>query len=144
MTKRRLFFLCLVYAAIGCAFARAQEPGPGKLIGVTPHATAQQSIDGYWEGFVERQGAKMVIKVEFNTATDGVKAVIEIPDCYVHGYKLTNVRYEPPSLHFELQLSREPDKFDGEFKGEFIEGNYAGRFNQAEARSAHLILWRLK
>lgn len=101
-------------------------------------------LDGYWEGFVEHQGARLVIKVEFQTATDGIKAVIDIPDLYIHGYKLTNVRYELASLHFELPLSREPDKFDGQHKGEFIEGTYSGRFYKEAARSAHLILWRLK
>lgn len=144
MTKLRLFLLCLVYAAIGCAVGRAQDTRLDKLIGLMPLTAAQQSIDGYWEGFVEHQGARLIIKVEFKTAPDGIKAVIDIPDFYIHGYKLANVRYEPPSLHFELALSREPDKFDGALKGEFIEGTYSGRFNQAEARSAHLILWRLK
>jgi hypothetical protein len=102
------------------------------------------NLDGYWEGFVEHQGAKLVIKIEFKTEPDGVKAVIDIPDLYIHGYKLTNVRYESPSVRFELPLSREPDKFDGAFKGEFIEGSYSGRFYQAEARSAHFVLRRLK
>jgi pimeloyl-ACP methyl ester carboxylesterase len=101
-------------------------------------------LDGYWEGFVEREGAKLGIKVEFKTEPDGVRGVIDIPDLYIHGYKLTNVRYESPSVRFELPLSREPDKFDGAFKGEFIEGTYSGRFYQAEARSAHFILRRLK
>ncbi len=144
MTKLRLFLLCLVYVAIGSAVGQAQEARPGKVIGVMPPAAAQQPIDGYWEGFVEHQGAKLGIKVEFKTAADGIKAVIDISDLYIHGYKLTNVRYEPPSLHFELPLSREPDKFDGAFKGEFIEGTYSGRFYQAEPRSAHLVLWRSK
>ena len=102
------------------------------------------NLDGYWEGFVERQGAKLGIKVEFKTASDVVKAVIDIPDLYIQGYKLTNVRCESSSVRFELPLSREPDKFDGEFKGEFIEGTYSGRFYQTEALSAHFILWRLK
>src|SRR5262245_42022805 len=100
-------------------------------------------LDGYWEGFIERQGAKLGIKVEFKTEPDGVKAVIDIPDLYIHGDKLTNVRYESPSVRFELPLSREPDKFDGAFNGEFIEGTYSGRFYQAESRSAHFILRRL-
>jgi uncharacterized protein len=102
------------------------------------------NLDGYWEGFVDRQGAKLGIKVEFKTASDGVKAVIDIPDLYIHGYKLTNVRFEPPSVHFELPLSREPDKFDGALKGEVIEGTYSGSFYQAESRSAHFILRRLE
>jgi cephalosporin-C deacetylase-like acetyl esterase len=47
-------------------------------------------------------------------------------------------------VHFELPLSREPDKFDGAFKGEVIEGTYSGGFYQEEARSAHFILRRMK
>jgi hypothetical protein len=57
-------------------------------------------IDGYWEGFVERQGAKLEIKVEFKTATDGIKAVIDIPDLYIHSYKLANVRIETARRSF--------------------------------------------
>jgi len=100
--------------------------------------------DGYWGGVIERQGAELGIEVEFKTEPDGVKAVIDIPGLYIHGYKLTNVRCEPPSAHFELPLSREPDKFDGAFKGEVVEGTYSGRFYQEEARSAHFILRRMK
>ncbi len=137
MTKLRFILLCLVYSAIGCAFGWAQDVR-------STITETQQPIDGYWEGFVERQGAKLAIKVEFKTAADGIKAVIDIPDLYIHGYQLSKLRYEPPGLHFELPLSREPDKFDGAFKGEFIEGTYSGRFYQNETRSAYLILWRLK
>src|SRR5215831_10596603 len=102
------------------------------------------NLDGYWGGVIERQGAELGIEVEFKTEPDGVKAVIDIPGLYIHGYKLTNVRCEPPSVHFELPLSREPDKFDGAFKDEVIEGTYSGRFYQEEARSAHFILRRMK
>jgi len=84
-------------------------------------------LDGYWEGFVGRQGAKLGMKVEFKTTTGGVKAVIDIPELHIYGYKLANLRYEPPGLHFELAVNRERDKFDGVLKGEFIEGTYSGR-----------------
>jgi hypothetical protein len=90
MTKLRLFLLCLVQAAIGCIVGQAQEARSGKLIGMMPLSATQQPIDGYWEGFVERHGARLIIKVEFKTAPDGIKAVIDIPDLYIHGYKLIN------------------------------------------------------
>jgi hypothetical protein len=93
------------------------------------------TLNGYWGGIIERQGAEMGIRAEFKTEPDGIKAVIDIPDLYIHGYKLSNVRYDPPNVRFELPLGRDPDKFDGAFKGEAIEGTYSGRFYQAEARS---------
>jgi len=99
---------------------------------------------GHWEGFVERQGAMLGMTVEFNAAPDGVRAVMDVPDLYIRGYELANVRYEAPNLHFELPLGRIADKFDGALKGEFIEGTYSGRFYQTETRTAHLVLWRLK
>jgi hypothetical protein len=40
-------------------------------------------LDGYWGGVIERQGAKLGIKVEFKTETDGVKADIDIPGLYI-------------------------------------------------------------
>jgi pimeloyl-ACP methyl ester carboxylesterase len=144
MTSLRPFLLFLVYASIGCAVGQAQEARPDNLIGLTPLSATQQPIDGYWEGFVESHGARLIINVEFKTAPDGIRAIIDIPDLYIHGYKLTNARYESPSVRFELPLSREPDKFDGAFKGEIIEGTYSGRFYQAETQSAHFILRRLK
>jgi len=137
MTKPRLLLLCLVYSAIGCCVGWAQDTRP-KI------TETQPPIDGYWEGFVERQGTKLEIKVEFKTAADGIKAFIDIPDLYIQGYQLANIRYELPNIHFELAINRDQDKFDGTLKGEFIEGSYSGRFYQAEPRSAHLILWRLK
>jgi hypothetical protein len=126
--------LIAVITCLFCAYqltSTATEDPPGE-------------IDGYWEGFVERQGAKLEIKVEFKNAADGIKAVIDIPDLYIHSYKLTNIRIEQPGVHFELPFGRETDKFDGVFKGEFIEGTYSGRFYQAEVRTANLIIWRSK
>jgi len=66
------------------------------------------NLDGYWGGVIDRQGVELGIEVEFKTGSDGVKAVIDIPGLYIHGYKLINVRCEPPNAHFELPLSREP------------------------------------
>jgi pimeloyl-ACP methyl ester carboxylesterase len=105
---------------------------------------AREGIAGYWEGFVEHQGAQLIIKAEFQTTVDGIKAIIDIPDLYIQGYTLNNVRYELANLHFELPLSGEPDKFDGVHKGEFIEGTFSGRFYKEDAGSAHFILWRVK
>ena len=77
---------------------------------LTPAADAP--LEGYWEGVIVRQNATLGLRVDFTVATDGIKAVIDIPDLYLHGYTLTNVRYESPALHFELPLSGDPDNAD--------------------------------
>ena len=112
---------------------------------LTPAADAP--LEGRWEGVIVHQNATLGLRVDFTNATDGIKAVIDIPDLYIHGYKLTNVRYESPMLHFELPLSGDPDKFDGTCKGELgelIEGTHTGRLYKEEARSAQLTLRRVK
>ena len=67
---------------------------------LTPTAAEARpfDLDGYWGGVIVRQGAELGINVEFKTEPDGVKAVIDIPGLYIHGYKLTSVRCEPPSV----------------------------------------------
>jgi hypothetical protein len=107
-------------------------------------AHTETSLEGDWQGFVEHNGAMLEMKVEFSSDPSGLKGIIDIPELYIRGYTLANVRYQPPNLHFELPLSREPDKFECLHKGEFIEGSFAGRFYETATRTAHLTLWRPK
>ena len=102
---------------------------------------AQQNIDGYWEGVIARDGAELRFNVEFVGQANGLSATIEIPELYIFGYKLKNIRYKDSNIYFELPLGSEPETFDGEIKNANIYGKYSGRFYQGELRSASFHLW---
>ena len=105
-------------------------------------ARAQEAVDGYWEGVLADRGNELRINVEFKTRANGFEATIDIPDLYILGFTLANVRYEAPKVHFELPLGAEPEKFDGVFDGKNISGSYTGAFYGEKKRSATLRLWR--
>jgi pimeloyl-ACP methyl ester carboxylesterase len=114
------------------------------LLGISPStlATAQETIEGYWEGIIAQQGKELRFNVEFERQADGMTATIGIPDLYIFGHKLAKVSYEAPKVHFELPLGREPEKFDGTLQDRNISGSYVGRFYKEESRSAVMRLWR--
>jgi uncharacterized protein len=106
--------------------------------------TVPESIDGYWEGIIARDGKELRINVDFQQHAEEFNALISIPDLYIVGYKLTKVRYEAPILSFELSLSREPENFEGMLQNGSIIGNYTGRLYKEEPRSAIFRFWRAK
>lgn len=109
-----------------------------------PSVNAQESIEGYWEGVIAHSGRELRINVEFKRQPEGLKATIDIPDLYISGYTLKNVKYEAPKIYFELPLSSQPDNFEGALSDSNILGTYTGRLYGEELRSAELRLWREK
>jgi dipeptidyl aminopeptidase/acylaminoacyl peptidase len=72
-------------------------------------------------------GTKTKAIVDFTPDANGaLKATISVPDERLLGKTLTNVRYEPPHLHFELQASERTIIFDGSFRGGVIDGTVSG------------------
>src|SRR5256885_6489482 len=68
--------------------------------------TAHDTLTGRWEGVVQFAGTKTRAIVDFTSdASASVNATISVPDERLLGKPLSNVRYESPQLHFELQAS---------------------------------------
>src|SRR5216684_1942545 len=81
------------------------------------------AVTGRWQGIAEIPGKKAKAIVDFNQNANGsLSATISVPDERLLGKPLTNVRYQPPLLHFELQATERTIIFDGSRNGEVISG----------------------
>jgi len=89
--------------------------------------TAQETLTGRWEGVAQISGTKTKAIVDFIPDANGsFNATISVPDERLLGKTLTNVRYEPPHLHFELQASERTIIFDGSLRDGVIDGTVSG------------------
>lgn len=90
-------------------------------------AFGQQSIVGHWEGNIKIQGQELIINVDFKAVTEGLAATIDIPQQNAKGLALKNVRYQHPTVYFELPAGPGLAIFNGERNDSLI----AGKFTQA-------------
>ncbi|MBN2379870.1 alpha/beta hydrolase [candidate division WOR-3 bacterium] len=104
------------------------------LMALVAAVFAQSEIEGKWEGAIQIQGIELGMEVEFIIVGEELTATIGIPQQGLRGFKLTNVSFEDPKVHFDLA----PDPttlvvFDGEMtdhgiKGDFVQGPATGTF----------------
>lgn len=87
-------------------------------------ASAQQPIDGYWQGAILVLGSQLDISVGFETTEEGLSATIDIPVQGAMGLALTAVSFDPPRIHFELPAGPGLAVFDGELQGDSIGGSF--------------------
>lgn len=90
-------------------------------------AVQPAGLAGRWEGYIDVVGTRLAIIVNIADGSAGLKATIDIPQQAAAGLPLTNLRHEPPKVHFELPAGPGLAVFDGEMKGDSI----AGTFEQA-------------
>ena len=116
MLKTFLAARLMVAVAVVCTGA--------KVVGQEP--VAVPGIDGPWHGAIFlAQGMQLSMEVRF-TLKDGVlSGVIDIPEQGAKALTLEAVRYEHPSVHFELPAGIGRAKFDGQRDGDKIEGDFA-------------------
>src|SRR5712692_10113172 len=89
--------------------------------------TEQDARASRWEGVAEIHGTKTKAIVDFTQNTNrSVSAMISVPEGRLLSKPLTNVRYEPSKVHFELQTSERKIIFDGSRNGEVISGTVGG------------------
>ena len=86
---------------------------------------AEQSIDGHWEGAIRVVGMDLRMLVDFKSHEEVLMGTIDIPQQSGKGLRLTNVRYGPPKIHFELPASIGLAVFNGELNGDMISGDFS-------------------
>jgi pimeloyl-ACP methyl ester carboxylesterase len=125
-------FCWLLLSGLGLAApAQAQPPKPAQPAGLA----------GKWEGAIDVLGTKLGIAVTATGAGSELKATIDIPQQMAMGLPLTNVRFEPPKVHFELVAPPGVAVFDGELRdgtirGSFEQGAVKGTFELKPAGTA--------
>jgi hypothetical protein len=93
-------------------------------------------ILGPWAGAIQIMGAELKIRVVFSEAAGVLAATIDVPQQGATGLKLTGVRRDGPSVHFELPAGPGLAVFDGKLAkdtiaGEFIQAGTKGTFSLA-------------
>lgn len=90
------------------------------------------SLTGAWVGAATYRGAQLPTTVRFIHNAQGIGATISTPDAYQLDAPLTNVQYEHPDLHFEVEEAGERLIFEGKRDGEIITGTVRGGELRAE------------
>ena len=86
-------------------------------------ASAQKSVDGFWEGTMIREGS--VLNVSLNIQTDpALHASFNSPTQRAIGIPLQKVKFAFPTLHFELVGDSTTIVFDGVLSGDTISGKF--------------------
>ena len=94
----------------------------------TPVSTpeASESIEGLWEGVITTFGGnELEITIDFRTGIQGLEATIDIPQQGRSGVVLSNVSFEPPTVHFEIE------EVDGVFQGVLEDALITGTYQQS-------------
>jgi pimeloyl-ACP methyl ester carboxylesterase len=83
---------------------------------------AQDGLAGRWTGRIDVAGTTIPMDVVFAVRGDSVSATIDIQGAT--GLSLQQVRYDPPTLHFELPAGAGLATFDGTHAGDSISGEF--------------------
>jgi uncharacterized protein len=103
-------------------------------IAATGHKTAGQTlgntasgIDGYWEGVLDREGAKIAVRFDFKTEGGKTSIRFSSDSWMVMDWPVGELKYEPPKLQFNLGGdSGDYTTFDGALNGDTIVGRFVG------------------
>jgi pimeloyl-ACP methyl ester carboxylesterase len=84
-------------------------------------ATAQESIEGYWEGAIVRDGAVRIVRVSFFKEGAAMKARFEMPDFISYGLRTMDVKQESGKVTLRIPMHGEVtlalDAAAGEMRG---------------------------
>jgi len=85
----------------------------------------QTAPSGRWEGAIVVLGSELGMSVEFTTGDSGLSATMDIPQQSAKGLPLRQVRYEAPTVHFELLGGPGLAVFEGTLDGDSITGSFS-------------------
>jgi hypothetical protein len=104
------------------ATTAAGPPSPERAAG-----KAAPSIDGHWEGVLDREGAKMTVRFDFKTEGRKTSILFSSDSWMVMDWPVGEVKYAPPKFHFDLAGdSGNNTAFDGEVDIDTIVGRFVG------------------
>jgi pimeloyl-ACP methyl ester carboxylesterase len=85
----------------------------------------QTAPSGRWEGAIVVLGSELGMSVDFTTGDSGLSATMDIPQQSAKGLPLRQVRYEAPTVHFELLGGPGLAVFEGTLDGDSIVGSFS-------------------
>lgn len=100
----------------------------GVVLVVLAHMLSAQTLpSGRWDGAIRIMNQELGIRVHFAPKGDSLAATIDIPMQNAFGLPLTDVRFVPPALSFDLPAGPGLATFRGSMEADSING----RFEQA-------------
>src|SRR4029453_987559 len=87
-------------------------------------AEAQESVDGFWEGTMVREGAALLVSFDIKEDSP-IHASFNSPTQRAMGIPLQKVRFAFHKLHFELVGDSTTIVFDGVLSGDKISGKFS-------------------
>jgi pimeloyl-ACP methyl ester carboxylesterase len=99
---------------------------------------AQMSPEGFWVGEFKLANQSTLIKVNYKTEREGIKATVGVPaiNSSITSIDLKRVSFESSHVHFELDGGSGTLVFDGQLKTNEI----SGEVRQGEARGTFQLL----
>jgi uncharacterized protein len=85
---------------------------------------AAQVPDGRWDGAIHVMGSALIIHVTLSGGADTPRGTIDIPQQLARGLSLTNVRWQPPVVYFELPAGPGLAVFEGKIEGDTVRGSF--------------------
>ncbi len=101
---------CIVAVCVWCA---------------TTFLFAQTAPVGTWKGAIRIAGTELQILVSFAGKDQALSATIDIPQQMAKGLPLTNVRWQDPRVHFELQAGPGVAVFEGVRTADSVGGSFS-------------------
>ncbi len=94
------------------------------LLGAALSTTAQQLIEGHWEGTMIRDGAKLPVSFDFIKEAPGLKVSFNSPTQRALGIPIRNVSFIASKIHLELVGDTTTFVFDGDLSADTIAGQF--------------------
>jgi len=107
---------------------------------VATSAAAQQGPAGLWKGHWERDGSTLAVEMTFASTALGYEGSFSSTQLRVVGVPLMRVRYEAPTLVWDIVGDATTTSFEGTLRGDTLigrlgEGTGVGTFSLTRARS---------
>jgi alpha-beta hydrolase superfamily lysophospholipase len=67
---------------------------------------AQDSLEGYWQGAMARDGAVQVVSIDFFKEAGALKGRMELPDFVTYNFLAFDARFEAGKIQFESPLGK--------------------------------------
>ncbi|HKX57302.1 MAG TPA: hypothetical protein VJN01_14415, partial [Xanthomonadales bacterium] len=86
-------------------------------------ASADESLQGDWQGSISIMGQELGIAAHFSGAGPALAVTLDIPAQKAMGLPMQNVSYQHPKVHFEIPGAAVA-VFEGMVEGDRISGDY--------------------
>lgn len=105
-----------------------------------PQPGATDSLTGDWSGAIVAAGQSIGIHIHFSKSGEAIAGKIDIPEQGAVGLALSQIKYQPPAVSFQLNAGSDVAAFHGtisadKLSGSFLQGPVSGTFSVTRSAS---------